>query len=156
VLPLLLTESNGGLFELGLACVASARRSGNHTVQTCQTQEQRQQTQTARPLEAKGQVGGGRELVYEGQSGGRVEESSQDRVVSEVVLSASPRLEGRTRQSVFAGELALRGAGGALLLAKLVQEFGIGTAAVAWGSGRGLGGGRLSGHSSAPWWRGVW
>ena len=96
-LPFLLGKGDDGLFQLDLAGVAGAQGSGDHTVQTREPQEGRQQAEAARSLQAKDQVSSGTELVDEVQSGRGVEESREYRVGSEAALTAGPILEGRRR-----------------------------------------------------------
>ena len=152
LLALLLGEGHDGLLKLDLAALAGPQRRGHHAIQMRQTQEGRQQTHTAGPLEAKDQMSGRAELVDEGQPGGGFEEGRADGVVGDGVLAFGPVLECGVGQILLVGELPTGDAGIALLLAKVVEKGGDRSASVAWGSGMGVRGGRLVKHSSAPWW----
>ena len=90
LLALLLGEGHDGLLKLDLAALAGPQRRGHYAIQMRQTQEGRQQTHTAGPLEAKDQMSGRAELVDEGQPGGGFEEGRADGVVGDGVLGVWP------------------------------------------------------------------
>ena len=94
-----------GLLKLDLAALAGPQRRGHYAIQMRQTQEGRQQTHTAGPLEAKDQMSGRAELVDEGQPGGGFEEGRADGVVGDGVLAFGPVLECGVGQILLVGEL---------------------------------------------------
>jgi hypothetical protein len=107
LLPLPLAEGHQGSRHRGGDGVLGACGGGHDAVEADQAKEQADQVNAAGPLLREDQVEGQDEAVDKGEPLGGFEEGGHEGVGIEALLAGEPVLEGRARDAVLLGELAL-------------------------------------------------